>query len=191
MAYYDTKILGNNQMKIGLTQRVLMHKGREHDSLDQAWYEYLSGHELVVIPNRLPVDITNIDALIITGGDDHLVRNQVENELADLMFLRNLPVIGICHGCQLLTQKLGGSVVPVDDHMDCYHEVVYHSEPHLVNSYHKLRIEQPPPDATVLARDPDGHAEAWIHDLTAGIMWHPERMQQPWIPQEIQLLLTR
>jgi putative glutamine amidotransferase len=191
MAYYDTKILGNNQMKIGLTQRVLMHKGRKHDSLDQAWYEYLSGHELIVIPNRLPVTITNLDVLIITGGDDHPVRNQVENELADLMFSRNLPVIGICHGCQLLTQKLGGSVVPVDGHMDSYHEVVYHSEQHLVNSYHKLRIEQSPPDATVLVHDPDGHAEAWILGCTAGIMWHPERMQQPWIPQEVARLLGR
>ena len=191
MAYYDTKILGNNQMKIGLTQRVLMHKGRKHDSLDQAWYEYLSGHELVGIPNRLPVAIKDLDVLIVTGGDDHPIRNHVEQELASLMFLRNLPVIGICHGCQLLTQRLNGSVVPVDDHMDCYHEVFYQGEPHLVNSYHKLRIEQAPKESTVLARDPDGYPEAWIQGKIAGIMWHPERMIAPWIPREIQLLLTR
>lgn len=178
-------------MKVGITQRVLINKGRAHDSLDHAWYNYLSDHELVVIPNRLPVTVKDIDALIITGGDDHPVRNHVEHELASYMFLRNLPVIGICHGCQLLTQKLGGTVVPVDDHMDSYHEVSYHGQQHLVNSYHKLRIEQPPPGATVLARDPDGNAEAWIHELTAGIMWHPERMIEPWIPREIQLLLTR
>ena len=178
-------------MKIGLTQRVLMHKGRKHDSLDQAWYEYLSGHELVGIPNRLPVAIKDLDVLIVTGGDDHPIRNHVDQELASLMFLRNLPVIGICHGCQLLTQKLGGSVVPVDDHMDSYHEVVYHGEPHLVNSYHTLRIERQPEGATVLARDPDGYVEAWIHERTAGIMWHPERMQQPWIPQEVARLLGR
>ena len=178
-------------MRIGLTQRVLLHKGRAHDSLDHSWYEFLQGHALVSIPNRLPLEIPDIDVLIITGGDNHPVRNQVENELADLMFLRNLPVIGICHGCQLLTQRLGGSIVPADGHMDSYHEVFYQDQPHLVNSYHKLRIEQPPPGATVLAQDPDGHAEAWIHERTAGIMWHPERMIEPWIPREIQLLLTR
>lgn len=178
-------------MRIGLTQRVLLHKGRAYDSLEHSWYEFLQGHTLVSIPNRLPVDIPDIDALIITGGDNHPVRNQVENELTDLMFSRNLPVIGICHGCQLLTQKLGGSVTPVDGHMDSYHEVFYQDQPHLVNSYHKLRIEQPPPGATVLARDPNGHAEAWIHERTAGIMWHPERMIEPWLPREIQLLLTR
>jgi len=178
-------------MLIGLTQRVLLHRGRAYDSLEHSWYEYLQGHTLVSIPNRLPVDITDLDALIITGGDNHPVRDQVEHELASRMFSRNLPVIGICHGCQLLTEKLGGSVVPVEDHQDSYHAVTYHGQQHLVNSYHKLRIEQTPPGATVLAHDPDGYPEAWIMGRTAGVMWHPERQQQPWIPREIQLLLTR
>jgi gamma-glutamyl-gamma-aminobutyrate hydrolase PuuD len=106
------------------------------------------------------------------------------------MLTRNVPVIGICHGCQLLTQQLGGTVVPVDDHMDSYHEISCHGEQHLVNSYHTLRIEQSPPGATVLAYDPDGYAESWILGRTAGVMWHPERMTQPWIPQEIQHLFT-
>jgi len=178
-------------MRIGLTQRVLLHKGRAYDSLDHSWYEFLQGHALVSIPNRLPVEIPDIDVLIITGGDNHPVRSQVEHELADEMFSRNLPVIGVCHGCQLLTEKLGGSTKPVDGHMDSYHTVTYHDQRHLVNSYHKLRIEQPPPGAIVLARDPDGYVEAWILGHTAGIMWHPERMLQPWIPREVEHLLAR
>jgi gamma-glutamyl-gamma-aminobutyrate hydrolase PuuD len=177
-------------MRIGLTQRVLFHKDRAYDSLEHSWYEFLQGHTLIPIPNRLPVDIKDIDALIITGGDNHPVRNHVEQELADWMFSRNLPVIGICHGCQLLTEKLGGSIVPVGGHMDSYHEVEYHGKQHLVNSYHSLRIERPPKDATVLARDPDGYPEAWILGRTAGVMWHPERQQQPWCPTEIQQLLS-
>jgi len=178
-------------MRIGLTQRVLLHRGRAYDSLEHSWYEFLQGHTLIPIANRLPVDITDLDALIITGGDDHPVRNQVEHELASCMFSRNLPVIGICHGCQLLTEKLGGTVVLVDGHMDSYHAVTYYEQQHLVNSYHKLRIEQTPPGATVLAHDPDGYVESWILGRTAGVMWHPERQQQPWIPNEIELLLTR
>jgi gamma-glutamyl-gamma-aminobutyrate hydrolase PuuD len=178
-------------MKIGLTQRVLLHRGRAYDSLEHSWYEFLQGHTLVSIPNRLPVSYPEIDLLIVTGGDDHVVRNQVEHELVDSMLSQNLPIIGVCHGCQLLTTTLGGTIVSVDGHMDSYHEVFYQDEPHLVNSYHKLRIEQPPPGATVLARDPDGYAEAWIHERTAGIMWHPERMQQPWMPREVEHLLSR
>ena len=176
-------------MRIGLTQRVLLHQGRAYDSLEHSWYEFLQGHTLVSIPNRLPVSVPNIDMLIVTGGDDHPVRNQVENELIDIMRSQDVPVIGICHGCQLLTQRLGGTVVPVDGHMDSYHEIEYHGQSHLVNSYHKLRIEQSPVNATVLARDPDGHPEAWILGQIAGMMWHPERMIKPWIPAEIQHLL--
>ena len=177
-------------MRIGLTQRVLLHRDRAYDSLEHSWYEYLQGHTLVSIPNRLPISIPDLDALIVTGGDDHPIRNQIEHELVDSMLSRGLPVIGVCHGCQLLTQRLGGTVVPVEDHMDSYHEIIYQGQPHLVNSYHQLRIEQAPPAATVLARDPDGHAEAWIQGQIAGIMWHPERMAQPWIPAEIQQLLS-
>ena len=177
-------------MRIGLTQRVLLHRGRAYDSLEHSWYEFLQGHTLVSIPNRLPVSYPDLDVLIVTGGDDHPVRNQVEHELVDIMRSRDLPVIGVCHGCQLLTTKLGGTVTPVDGHMDSYHQVEYHGEQHLVNSYHSRRIEQAPPGATVLARDPDHNAEAWISGLTAGIMWHPERMTHPWIPAEILQLLS-
>ena len=177
-------------MRIGLTQRVLLHRGRAYDSLEHSWYEFLQGHTLVSIPNRLPIEIPDIDVLIVTGGDDHPVRNRVEHELVNIMRSRNIPVIGVCHGCQLLTQKLGGSVVSVDGHMDSYHEVEYHGTQHLVNSYHTLCIQQPPSTATVLARDPDGYAEAWISERTAGVMWHPERMQQPWWPAEVAQLLN-
>ena len=177
-------------MRIGLTQRVLFHRDRAYDSLEHSWYEFLQGHTLVSIPNRLPISIPDIDVLIVTGGDDHPVRNQVEHELVDVMTARNVPVIGICHGCQFLTQKLGGTVMPVHDHQDSYHEVFYQDESHLVNSYHALRIAKLPPGATVLANDPDGNIEAWIHGRTAALMWHPERMKNPWIPNEIKELLN-
>jgi putative glutamine amidotransferase len=178
-------------MRIGLTQRILFHRDRAYDSLEHSWYEFLQGHTLIPIPNRLPVNITDLDALIITGGDNHPVRNRVEHEWVSLMLSRNLPVIGICHGCQLLTQQLGGTVVPVEDHMDSYHAVLYHGQQHLVNSYHRLRIERLPKDAAILAHDPDGYPEAWIQGRTAGVMWHPERMSQPWIPAEIQNLIGK
>jgi len=177
-------------MRIGLTQRVLFHRDRAYDSLEHSWYEFLQGHTLIPIPNRLCTQFPDIDLLIITGGDDHPVRNHIEHELINSMLSRNLPVIGVCHGCQLLTQRLGGFVTSVDDHQDCYHEVFYQDQPHLVNSYHQLRIERAPPGAIVLAHDPDGHTEAWIQGRTAGVMWHPERMIKPWMPSEIQFLLS-
>lgn len=177
-------------MKIGLTQRVLFHKNRAYDSLDHSWYEFLQGHTLVSIPNRFPIEQKDLDALIITGGDNHFVRNRVEHQLADDMMSRGLPVIGVCHGCQLLNEKLGGRNDYIDGHMDSHHIVTYNDQQFLVNSYHSIRIETMPPGATALAHDPDGNVEAWIRDATASVMWHPERMIDPWIPPEIQKLLS-
>ena len=44
-----------------------------------------------------------------------------------------------------------------------------------------------------LVTDLHGHCEAWIDNKApiAGIVWHPERMQDPWIPEEIEHLLTK
>ena len=44
--------------------------------------------------------------------------------------------------------------------------------------------------ATALATDPDESVEAWIQGKTAGVMWHPERMAQPWWPAEVARLLS-
>lgn len=176
-------------MRIGLTQRVLLHRDRAYDSLEHSWYEFLQGHTLVPIPNRLPVDITDLDALIITGGDDNPIRNQVEQSFVEHMMLLGRPILGVCHGAQLLTRLLGGSIISCEDHQNCHHAVTYQNQQYLVNSYHKFSINRPPPGATVLAQDSDGCAEAWILGRTAGVMWHPERMRQPWLPAEIQNLL--
>lgn len=178
-------------MRIGLTQRVLFHNEQAYDALDHSWYEFFRAHTLFFIPNRLPVQLVDIDLLIITGGDDHLIRNQVEQTLVEQQMLKNLPIIGVCHGAQLLTRLLGGTVVPCEDHQNCHHTVSYQDEQWLVNSYHKHCIEKVPEGATVLARDPDGVCESWILNSVAAVMWHPERMAQPWWPAEIEQLLNR
>jgi gamma-glutamyl-gamma-aminobutyrate hydrolase PuuD len=73
--------------------------------------------------------------------------------------------------------------------MDSSHSIYYFGDEYLVNSYHTQRIEIPHKSATILAVDPEGNCEAWIDKNLAGIVWHPERMQNPWIPEEIENLL--
>lgn len=104
------------------------------------------------------------------------------------MMLVNKPVIGICHGCFLLADVLGGKVIEVMDHQDTEHTIWYKEQQHSVNSYHSLGIAQPHQKATVLAVDADSHCEAWIDGNLAGVAWHPERMSVPWLPQEIDIL---
>ena len=180
-------------MNIGLTQRVLYHKGRAYDSIEHGWYSYLKEHTLTFIPNRTDQDFKKIasklDALIITGGDDSMLRRAVEIKLARHMMEYQKPVIGVCHGCFLLTELLGGIIGETITHLDTSHSVYYFGEEHSVNSYHNLQISQPHKTATVLVVDPEGFCESWIDGKLAGIVWHPERMSKPWIPDEIEDLL--
>ena len=180
-------------MKIGLTQRVLLHRNRAYDSLEHGWYHYLQDHTLLAVANRQDQDfaelVDKLDALIITGGDDSTVRRATEIKLAKLMFVARKPVIGICHGAFLLTDLLGGIVSDIANHSNTIHEVKYAGQTYSVNSYHTLCIDTPHSRAQVLAVDPEGHCESWIDGNIAAVVWHPERMLTPWIPDEIRNLL--
>lgn len=180
-------------MNIALSQRVFYHKGRAYDSIEHGWYSYLKGHTLTYIPNTLEQNFQqlaeNLDAFIITGGDDSAIRRTTELKLASSMMSQQKPVVGICHGCFLLVDVLGGKVVEIENHTDTDHDVEYFGQHYSVNSHHSLAIAQLHDSAKVLATDSDRHPEAWIDGNLAGIVWHPERMAKPWIPSEIQNLL--
>lgn len=182
-------------MIIGLSQRVLLHKNRAYDALEQRWYSYLKTHTLVPVANRPNQDFNELanllDCFVITGGDDSTVRRLTEVRLATYMIARRKPVIGICHGAFLLTEILGGEIAEIGNHTDCEHEINYFGELITVNSYHSLAIKTPQKSATILAYDDSGNCEAWIDGQTAGIVWHPERMAEPWIPEEIEQLLAK
>jgi gamma-glutamyl-gamma-aminobutyrate hydrolase PuuD len=182
-------------MVIALSQRILYHKGRSYDSIDQSWYRYLNKQILITLHNRLDQNFDQIadmsDAYIITGGDDSKLRRTVELKLAARMLARGKPVIGVCHGCFLLTETMGGTVIDLPGHTDTEHDINYFGETIRVNSYHSLGITAAPEKAIVLANDQEGHCEAWIDGNTAGLVWHPERMTTPWIPDEIAALLAK
>ena len=133
-----------------------------------------------------------LDAFVITGGDDSIIRRTTEIKLAKLMMLLDKPVLGVCHGAFMLTDLLGGSVVAaVGNHSETLHPVMYFGEEVVVNSFHNLAIQQLHPSGTVLCIDSDGHVESWIDGTLAGVIWHPERMDRPWIPDEIEDLLFK
>ena len=105
------------------------------------------------------------------------------------MLQLNKPVVGVCHGAFLLTDLMNGTVNNVITHMDTSHEVWYFGERKIVNSYHNLCIDTAPKTANVLAVDSEGRCESWIDGKIAAVVWHPERMEVPWLPDEIEDLL--
>jgi gamma-glutamyl-gamma-aminobutyrate hydrolase PuuD len=90
-----------------------------------------------------------------------------------------------------LTNVLGGTVTDTVGHHNTTHAINYFGDIIAVNSYHTLAITQLHKSGTVLATDEDGNCEAWIDGQTAGVVWHPERMKEPWIPDEIKTLLFK
>ena len=147
---------------------------------------------LFPIKNTLQQDFDKLadelDMFIITGGDDSTLRRTIETKLASRIMQRNKPVLGICHGAFLLTDLLGGHTEETIGHTNTSHRVYYFGDEYSVNSYHNLAITKPHTTATTLVVDPEGNTEAWIDKKLAGIVWHPERMETPWIPDEIQSL---
>ena len=182
-------------MRIGLTQRVLYHRGRAYDATEHGWYQYLKEHTLVPVPNGLDQDFAawaqELDALIITGGDDSAIRRSTELKLATQFHLLKKPILGVCHGAFLMTEVLGGSVEPVEGHLDTEHSVFYFGEMHSVNSYHNQSIRKLHRSATELVVDSTGNCEAWIDSTIAGVVWHPERQTTPWLPDEIKSLIFK
>jgi putative glutamine amidotransferase len=196
-----------------------------------AWYALRQNYaEAVIAAGGLPVALAHdvsltgdyldhIDGLIVTGGafdvDPSLYgdatrhatvalkenRTQAELALTQGAIARNIPVLGICGGQQLLAVALGGALI---QHIpDTIQAALEHEQPNprhepghtvaivpgtllhrivdatemLVNSAHHQAVRVPGPYATINAIAPDGVIEG-VEDqryrFCLGVQWHPE-----------------
>jgi gamma-glutamyl-gamma-aminobutyrate hydrolase PuuD len=179
-----------------------------YDSLHEAGAEYV-----VVEDGSLPAAASG---LMLLGGVDvdpklygeephpktdktHRERDDNELELVREALERDLPVLCVCRGHQLLNVAMGGSLVQdlegpshkwVNGNDSNWHEVdvldgrlaeVYGRGASIrVNSRHHQGVtdEQLAPGLKVTARSPDGLIEAFesaSHRWVVGVQWHPER----------------
>jgi putative glutamine amidotransferase len=173
------------------------------------------------IPVQLPVQdpdalLERIDALVIPGGGDFLperpypphvgfdavVPRQLafDRALLAAALARELPVLGICYGMQLLALELGGALhydIPSDVPRAAPHRLVDAAARHAlewtpgsrlaaeigaprdVNSRHHQAVADPGPVLRASARTLDGLIEA-IEDparrFCVGVQWHPETL---------------
>lgn len=192
-------------MLIGLTQRVewLPDRGERRDCLDQAWTTLLSSHGFfpLPIPNRLEdverlFDRFHIGGIILTGGNDLDIvenpqnpapeRDALERRLIEECARRDLPLLGVCRGMQMLVTHAGGKLFPVEGHAGTTHSLTGHERHPFqlenrteINSYHNygIRRDDLGGDHTAAAFAPDDTVEAVMHRRLKqwGIMWHIER----------------
>jgi len=168
--------------------------------------------------------LDEIDALVVTGGafdvDPKLYgeteahetvilksgRTAAEHALLRGALARDMPILGICGGQQLLAVVLGGSLIQhiphtFPDAMDHEQKNPRHEPGHaialepgtllcrivgtpnmMVNSSHHQAVRAPGPSALVNAVAPDGvieGIEAPGHRFCLGVQWHPEFLIDP------------
>ena len=184
-----------------------------------------AGGAPVIIP---PCDDTDmmvsllegVDALILSGGGDinplylgeeplrelggiNPARDWHELMLVRLAANRQIPILGICRGIQVMTAALGGKLCQdiykessatlkhsqeTERHV-CTHTVrieansllhrLFGTETLPVNSFHHQAVREVAPGFAVSARSADGVIEAvesTEHKSMIGVQWHPECM---------------
>ena len=178
----------------------------------------MTGAEVVPVMHDTPLDtlyplVVSLDAMIFSGGCDvdpvHYGqarepgcgridprRDQIELALADLVLGRNIPVLGICRGIQMLNVVLGGTLkqdIPnhrVSETSDdpIWHDVRIAPSTRLaqiagtdharVNSYHHQAIDRLADGLVATAWAEDGTIEAMEmpgERFFVGLQWHPEK----------------
>ena len=183
--------------KVAVSQRVDIHsdRGETRDGLDQRLAEFLivAGFLPVPVPNSFWLNYSNqasdllkhwfvdvgVDAILLSGGNDigqSPERDSTEQWLLDLAFDRELPVLGICRGMQMMASWAGVACHPVDRHIRTRHQLVGEIAKE-VDSYHGFSLDDCPDGFTILAKSEDGEIEAIRHLSLPweGWMWHPER----------------
>ncbi len=163
--------------------------------------------------------LENCSGLVLSGGEDvhparygeepvlqigrvNAARDEMEFAALAVAFERNIPILGICRGCQVLNVYMGGSLFQDIDTQQPGELTHRQSEPwnsrthnakiaggsHLarivgekqlcINSFHHQAVKDVAPGLRVTAYAEDGlieAVEANDHPWVIGVQWHPER----------------
>ncbi len=192
--------------KVAITMRMMpTEHGEWRDAIAQDWANVLLAQSVkpIFVPNN-PEHCTRyldeVKALILTGGDgivlsepnaesdDPLaIRDKTEVTLLSAAIERDIPILAVCRGLQLINWYFGGTLKKIESdivHVAKDHKVSITSEQDLfpegdmlVNSFHELGIDTLAEELEVFATAPDGVIEGVQHKghKVMGIMWHPER----------------
>lgn len=186
-----------------------------------------SGGVPIIIPVTTKIEVVDeviksIDALILSGGHDvspiyygeepyqklgdiFPERDRFEFELLRKAKEKNIPIMGICRGAQIINAYHGGTMY--QDLSYCPSEVIKHWQEHnpemvthtvglvedtlvsnlleekevWVNSFHHQVIKNIPENFVVSAESKDGVIEAIEskdYSFLLGVQWHPEMLHE-------------
>ncbi|MFT4538064.1 MAG: gamma-glutamyl-gamma-aminobutyrate hydrolase PuuD [Planctomycetota bacterium] len=193
----------SNVLRIAVSQRVYINAHAERlDALDQRWPIFLRqcGCECVPLPNvpqlaSARLADSPIDGVLLTGGND-LQRyggDAPERDATEQLLLRyarerQLPLIGVCRGMQVLQDEVGLELTPVEGHVSAQQCIQWQGAARIVNSYHNWGTTRTSPEYDIIGHADDGTIKAIQHRSLPwlGVMWHPERIH-PFASEDLTL----
>jgi N5-(cytidine 5'-diphosphoramidyl)-L-glutamine hydrolase len=177
---------------VAVTQRVVVDPtyGTRRDCLDQVWAKFLLACGLIPIPIPNSVEAAlriseNVDGIVLTGGNDLSAyggdapdRDKTETALLDFAEKRDLPVLGVCRGMQMILHHFGNRLEKVQGHVAPRQRILMEGKSVEVNSFHNFGAMEVSPPLMTWAIAEDGVIEAVRHAgrRVLGVMWHPERV---------------
>lgn len=198
---------------IAVTQRVYetSSSGERRDALDQRWTQFLMSLDLipVLLPNHLNcaqkiITESQIDGVLLTGGNslvryggDAPERDELEFFLLDWAMRKNVPLLGVCRGMQIIQDNFENNLEKVSNHVGTRHTLAVKNDCRLsdvvkslpdVNAYHDFGTREVSGKLVSVATSLDGVVMAVEHNekLVFGVMWHSER-ENPFREQEKKL----
>lgn len=223
----------NKKPIIGLTMTQVVKENQI-----ELWKEYVdsiakAGGIPILLPSLADFSfydeyLDEVDGLFITGGDDIMPceygeeplagfklewpmtpeRDRFEIEITKKALERNMPVLGVCRGLQIINVVFGGTIFQDIDmqtnrslklkhfqecpYWYCQHEIIVDSNSKFyeimdgeknirVNSMHHQAIGKLGTNISVSATAHDGIIEAIEcneYDYAIGVQWHPERLYE-------------
>lgn len=219
---------------IGLSGSIIIEKAdgfegyrRSYINEDYVDSVIVNGGTPVILPlttNETIIEsyLESIDGLILSGGHDVYPMNYNEEplqklgqvypdrdyfdfKLLELAIKKEIPILGICRGFQLMNVYHGGSLYQdlsyrenetikhdqkYTSHITTHSLIVeketklfniFENENLMVNSFHHQILNRIGEDLIVSARSKDGVAEAIEHktyDFMLGVQWHPEMLHK-------------
>ena len=187
-------------MLVGISSDIKKYFKTYIDILDHNWIKYFEKNKIDIIkfPNSYKLSNSIIrrknlkfDLIILSGGSDinkklpNKLRVRSEMSLIKFAIKKKIPIIGICHGMQIINVFFKGKLSKIENHMrknktiNLKKNIIFNKKTIRVKCFHNFGIKEKflGKELLSLGTDSSNNIEMFKHNKLNiwGFMFHPER----------------